>query len=188
MNYLITFIQEVRAILKQCFVRRITQCLCFQRVRGGCRRRCPSPALPSGTSEEVTLVVATAESTLFSLGQNDWRRHWRFVHQVACSVHRTLQGPMPACVLCTGTRAGVSPLPTSSLGSKESAPLRTGFLTLPSRYRHLPKRIKTQTKPRLGCWKDTLIPKSKGVRPGGEGEQDESEEDSRLSYAVTPPI
>lgn len=71
MNYLITFIQEVRAILKQCFVRRITQCLCFQRVRGGCRRRCPSSALPSGTSEEVTLVVATAESTLFSLGQND---------------------------------------------------------------------------------------------------------------------
>ena len=36
MNYLITFIQEVRVILKQCFVRCVRQRLCSQRVHGCC--------------------------------------------------------------------------------------------------------------------------------------------------------
>ena len=68
MNYLITFIQEVRVIQKQCFVRCVRQCLCSWHVRG----RHPGPAT-QGPCEDVTpvdhKVVAHLSQLYFSSGR-----------------------------------------------------------------------------------------------------------------------
>lgn len=173
MNYLITFIQEVRVILKQCFVRCIRQCLCFQRVQGCCPVL-RSPKAPVKMSSWWATRWWQHLSQLYSyLGRmteggtdTSWIR-WRAEVPDPRSTHCALQRMIPACVWFTCTKTSVRPPPIPSLGRKESAPLRTRFPTLPPHYQNLPRRMKTETK--LGCQKERYSDTEKQRHAGGRG-------------------
>ena len=130
MNDLITFIQEVRVIQKQCFVGCVRQCLCSH-VR---QAAAPVPR-PPRTCGDVTLadhrMVAASQPALLFLGQMAGRGVdtpcFRKSQILALCSMLTEEGAQ----LVFDLHAQKQTPPATSLGTLGSAPRRPGFPTLP---------------------------------------------------------
>lgn len=159
--------------LKQCFIRRVLPGLCVRHVPG----RCQVPYSHTGSLFKVLSWLGTTwwshlSQFYFLRGQSDQRR--QILHQPGILLRSQIQS-LGAVLSMAKARCGLiykhkslqEPHPVPS-GQQAVCSTNDGIPPLPPRSQNLPW-MKTETKPRGGCWRDDTQKQNHGAR--GEAKQ-----------------